>query len=269
MPPCRAQPCSRTRSGPCPRTFDVQAHSSSPRPRSAASDSSSRSRSESVCAAENVMRSREVPAGTVGGRIAGTKIPASRSAAPAVERRGLAAEQQRLDRRRSEARAAGPAPRPRRGTARRGRARVARRQGSSADDPQRGARGRGDGGRQRRRVDVLARALHQRLDQFRGAGDECAERAHRLAERAHEHRHVVAAETRVLDAAASVLAQHAEAVRVVHEQRSRRGRGRPPRGSRSGATSPSMLKTPSVATSVRPDARAARRSRSAATSPCG
>ena len=34
-----------------------------------------------VCAAENVTRSRDVPGGTVGGRIALTRNPASRSAA--------------------------------------------------------------------------------------------------------------------------------------------------------------------------------------------
>ncbi len=72
--------------------------------------------------------------------------------------------------------------------------------------------------RQRRRVDVGARALQQALDQHRRARDERAERADCLAERAHQDRHVVDAESGFLDGACTRRAQHAEAVRIVDEQ---------------------------------------------------
>jgi len=57
--------------------FDVHAHAS---PSNSFSAAANRSTSSTVCDADNEMRRRASPLGTVGGRIAGTQMPRSRSA---------------------------------------------------------------------------------------------------------------------------------------------------------------------------------------------
>ncbi len=70
--------------------------------------------SDCECAADSEMRSRAVPAGTVGGRIAGTRMPRARSASETATRRRDVADHERLDRRRRRQQrprqAAGAAP---------------------------------------------------------------------------------------------------------------------------------------------------------------
>ena len=80
----------------------------------AASDATS----SSVCAADSDTRSRAVPCGTVGGRIAGTQKPRSRKARGDVHRRAAVADDQRLDRgRRRQQRATAGARAPSRNCA--------------------------------------------------------------------------------------------------------------------------------------------------------
>ena len=111
--------------------------------------------------------------------------------------------------------------------------------GLALDDLERLAR-RGDRRRRRRRREDLARARVAARSRSRRAvaGDEAADRGERLRERAH-HEVDVGLAAEVLGRAAAVLAEDAEAVRVVHHQaraeallqrddlRQRR-RGRPP-----------------------------------------
>ncbi len=129
----------------------------------------------SVCTAERVTRNRHVPAGTVGGRMAGTRIPSARSAAAA-----------------SSARCSSPHtngtmgegwPGRTRSTSARSR-RTSAAPSSDADDPQRGERGRGVGRGRRGREDVGAGEVLDELDRSRRTGDEAAERAERLRQRA-------------------------------------------------------------------------------------
>ena len=133
-----------------------------------------------------------MPAGTVGGRIAATKNPRSSSrrlastasSAPPSSTGWIGVSE-------------GASGRPASAASRRKRCASAstrtRRQDSATDDLERGARRRRDRDRQRRRINVGARALDQRLDEVRVPGDEGAEAAEGLAERADERRHVARA----------------------------------------------------------------------------
>ena len=71
--------------------------------------------------------------------------------------------------------------------------------------------------RQRRRVDVGARALHQPFDDTRRPGDERSVAAERLAERGHAD-DALRAHAEVIERAASAGPEHADAVRVVEHQ---------------------------------------------------
>ena len=132
-------------------------------------------------------------------------------------------------------------------------------------DGQRGARGGRDRLRQCGGVDIGARVLQQQLDERRLAGDEGAEAAEGLAQRADQHRYGVAVEAEMLEAprplapmtprpcASSTISQACAACAATRASCG------------SGARSPSMLNTPSVPTSARgrrrPAPAAARRLR--------
>ena len=108
-----------------------------------------------------------------------------------------------------------------------------RRHDSAIGDLERGPRCRRDRDRQRRRINVGACALDERLDEIRVPGDERAKAAEGLAERADEHRHLTGRETEVLERAAAACAEHAESVRIVHgEQCAAPAAGRCERGQR-------------------------------------
>ena len=81
------------------------------------------------------------------------------------------------------------------------------------------ARRGGDRDRQRRRIDVGARALDQRLDKIRIAGDEGAEAAESLAERADERRHIACREAEMLERCRRRLRR----ARRAHARRRRQG----------------------------------------------
>ena len=146
---------------------------------------------------------------TVGGRIAGTSSPRSSSAAAAASARCLVAAHDRHDRRRM----AGPEPVDVRAQARD----AARRPRRTATTPQRRERGRGVGRRRRGREDVGAGAVLDRARRSaRRPGDEAAERAERLRQRA-DAQHVDAVEVDV-----EVGPEHRVGL-VEHEQRAVRG----------------------------------------------
>ena len=160
-------------------------------------------------------RSRAVPAGTVGGRIAGTQKPRCHSASASASVAALSPitigwigvdESAELPRQRP-----GPlAPV-------RDQARKMRTPRTLVAD-QREARPRRlrEQGGGRRRVDVRPRGLQQRLDDGRVRRDERAGHSRRLAERPH-HDDALRAESEMRECAAP-LAQHAEAVRVVDDE---------------------------------------------------
>ena len=102
-------------------------------------------------------------------------------------------------------------------------------------------------------------------------GHERARDAGRLAERAHVDDALRRKPEVGERAAARILAvaQHAEAVRVVDDEPRVVLLGERAAARGSGAMSPSMLNTASVAISLRFAVDAARRRASAATSPCG
>ena len=168
-------------------------HAAVPGGRRAAAMPASASISASTCcsvwAADSVMRSRAEPRGTVGGRIAATQNPAANSCSLTARARALLAEHHRLDGRErrqqrrcrpAPRRAAGapPAPAPARGASSPPLATASAARAAAAT-----------GWRQCRRVDVAARGLQQPLDVVRIAGNEGAEAAKGLAERADEDGH--------------------------------------------------------------------------------
>ncbi len=90
--------------------------------------------------------------------------------------------------------------------------------GLGLGDAQCGACCRGHRRRQGRRVDVGTRALDEQFDEVFTAGDERAEGAEGLAQRAHQDRHVVRRQAPVLERAAPGRARHAQAVRIVDHE---------------------------------------------------
>ena len=108
-----------------------------------------------------------------------------------------------------------------------------RRSGSRVHDLDGRQGGRGRGRRRRRREDQRAGAVLDVVDDRRVAGDEAADRGHRLRERPHDQVDVVL-EAEVLGRAAPGLAEDADAVRVVHHDAGRE-LARRPRRSRAGA----------------------------------
>ena len=196
------------------------------------------------------MRRRAVPSGTVGGRIAGTSRPrCSRCALQASARCALPAISGWMgvvDS--SSGRPSWPAPAPK---PRHQRLHVLAPPGLGPRQAQGGARGLGQRRRQRGGVDVAARVLDQRLDQRLAAGDEGAEAAQRLAQRAHQHRHRVGVQARLLQRCRRRPAPARQS--RAHRRPSARRRACCARvaSSASGARSPSMLNTPSVTTSWR------------------
>ena len=136
-----------------------------------------------VCAAENVTRSREVPGGTVGGRIAATRKPALRSAVLAAKARDaspMTKDTIALD--------AGGSP----SAAVNSRARV----DGSADEglvrrnEVESAARRGDGSRrQARRVDEAARAIAYQLCHAVARAEITSVAADGFRQRAHLQRH--------------------------------------------------------------------------------
>ena len=86
-----------------------------------------------------------------------------------------------------------------------------------AQDVNGGPRAAGNGRRQRVREELRPRTLRKQVAHLRGRGDVPAGgAAQRLAERARQHVHL-AEHAEVLDDTAAGLADHADAVRVVHE----------------------------------------------------
>jgi hypothetical protein len=252
IPPCSAQPCSSTRSGPWPRISTCRVMSRAAREHAAsgsrASASSRRSTSAVSWAAENVMRRREVPAGTVGGRIAGTHRPCARSASLAATAGGTA-QHDRLDRR-------GGIEQPQsQAAARGGNARRARAAGpaATARPASRAAR---PGSRQR--PPAAAQSYRDRCAPS-AAGSRRVRASRRRTRRTCRTPCRActsgSARRRASSPAASSEPGRCRRARRVRGRRPRtatpRGRGRR-RSCRSGATSPSMLNTPSVTTIVRP-----------------
>ena len=165
-----------------------------------------------VCAAENVTRSRDVPGGTVGGRIAATRKPAARSAALAASARAalpMTSETIAL--------AAGG----RSSAAVNSRARVERPAHEllvRRDEVERAARGRDGAGRQARRVDEAASAIAHELRDAAARAQIAAVAADGFRQRAHLQRYGDGLAER--EARAAAVADDAEAVRVVgHEPR--------------------------------------------------
>src|SRR5215469_3774319 len=71
---------------------------------------------------------------------------------------------------------------------------------------------------QRRRVAIRACLLQQELDERRRARDEGTEGAEGLAERADEHRYLIARESEVLEHAAAIRTHDTQAVRVIDNE---------------------------------------------------
>ena len=140
----------------------------------------------------SVTRSRAVPAGTVGGRIALTRKPRVFERTAGCQRARASSEDHGEAMGETACRADPATPCTRRASA------------STLLAPprfplrhfQRRARGRGHGRRQRRRIDVRAGFLHQEFDEVRIAGDERAEGAEGLAEGADQHGHVIGTKDR-------------------------------------------------------------------------
>ena len=254
MPPCSAQPCSSTRSGPVAADLDVQRSwlqcPAGPRRAGPAPRAADRRRRR-VCAAENVTRRRDVPAGTVGGRIAGTQRPRASSASLAASAAaslpssigwiGVARGQQR----------AGRAPRAARGSARRDRALARAARARRCSTSQRCAR------RARPRP-AAAPSCRCRCARA-GAASRSAPRVPATkapkVPKALPSVPISTGTSSSAEAGCSTTpppgrAEHAEAVRVVDEQPGAVLRGTRRASSRSGARSPSMLNTPSVTTSA-------------------
>ncbi len=204
--------------------------------------SARRSISASGCCAVKVKRSRAVPAGTVGGRMATTRKPSLFQQPRGLERRLGLAEHQRDDRAGRLGQAGGAREGLRLGERQRRVGRLA------LDQVERGDRGRDDRRRQAGRIDQGARAVADQVD-------------HRLRRRRDSRHSRRSPSTACPSAAARRPARRA--------RRSSRGRRRPrrcrgrrptsarrrgaapaPRARGSGARSPSMENTPSVAISA-------------------
>ncbi len=141
---------------------------------SRASACNNRLTSSSLCAADSVTRSRLVPTGTVGGRMAGTHRPSCEQRRRRVERRLLAAEDDRDDRARMSGRCESGLRHP---VDQRGEA---ARQGGAfggAQDTERRERRRGVGRRRRGGEDVRAGPVDDEVDDVAGRRHETAERA--------------------------------------------------------------------------------------------
>ena len=100
----------------------------------------------------------------------------------------------------------------------------------------------------------------QEVDQRAAAGDVAAERADRLRQRADLDVDA-AVHAEVIDGAAAVPAEHAAGVRVVDHHDAAELLGERRRAPGSGPRSPSMLKTPSVMSSLRCAAGSSREDR--------
>ena len=168
------------------RSRDEDDHAWGTAPNTPASACSSRATCSSVCAADSVTRSRAVPGATVGGRIAGTYRPCSKSAAAAASARSSVPH--------TNGKMGDGCP-GRRRSHEFAQARAQRVAFRGADDVEGGVRGRSVGRRRRGREDVGAGPVLQQLDIARGPGDEAAERAERLGE-GPDAQHVVIARER-------------------------------------------------------------------------
>ena len=188
-----------------------------------------RDRPRRLVRGDTVTRRREVPGGTVGGRIAVTSSPWSSSAAAASRAR-------RARRRRHRARSGDGCPV---GGGRRWRAaRAASCRLRGAHDGQR--RGGGVGGGRRGGEDVGAGAVHEQVGEARRSGDEATECAERLRQRADPERR-----------SRMAFDVEAEAPRGPRRARAARRAARTRRASSStGATSPSIENTVSETTTI-------------------
>ena len=181
----RARPRRSTRSCPprsrCrPRTPACAAGVTRRHGNSSASAAASASTWSRVWSADSATRSRDVPGGTVGGRMAVTRKPRAGERVGGLERARLAAAHVRHDRRRM------PGPQAVDVGAQPGPQRVAL---GGAQHAQRGERGGGVGGARRGGEDVGAGAVDQQVGVPARAGDEPAERAEGLRQRADaQHR---------------------------------------------------------------------------------
>ena len=236
------------------RAGDEQAAAAGRRRRHASSSAraaASRSTSPGSWAADRVMRRRDDPAGTVGGRMAGTKKPRARERRGHGQGPGLAAQHDR-------ARSGRPAVRPRRPrpasaspsdrwrSASRARRRVALRAGDRARGRRRPRR-RPAGGSAVVKMNVRAR-LTSRSRRARGAGDEPAGGAGRLAQGPDQD---VGHDARGGAQPAAAGAEGAEGVGLVHDQDAVGRGGGIGQRARAGPTSPSMLNRDSVTRSRR------------------
>ena len=180
--------------------------------RSAATSSST---SASECAADSEMRSLAVPCGTVGGRIAGTKIRCDHNRAASAIATSLSPTTSAWigveDGSNRHGESASPPRRRSIDRASRVRLAVAIRYRTK-----RRRERAGEHRRRRGREHVRPRDLHHRLDDRRMRAHERAGHTCSLAERSHAD-DALAAKTEMRERAAS-LAQHAEAVRIVDDQ---------------------------------------------------
>ena len=177
-----------------------------------------RARSSNECAADSDTRSRDVPTGTVGGRIAGTLSRARRARASPRASRVVAADHERLhDRVRIDRLPARVAQqRARAGRSARREMRASRVAFVARDHLQAGRYRVRDGRRRGRREDVAARAGSSIRSRSR-ARSRTRPRRRRPAERADVHemrRERSAAAAR----RAAALRRHAEAVRIVDDE---------------------------------------------------
>jgi hypothetical protein len=179
--------------------------------------SSNRSTWASEWLADKVIRRRAVPSGTVGGRMAGTRTPASNSAAAV----SLASrEDPRINGwmgvgLAGTGRPSWAKPRCRRLiSARRCSLRQPSLRAMSSDTRVAAASAAGHG----RGVDVGSRELHQALDQCGAAGDEGASGPEGLAQCPHQYRYLVGGKAEMLATPAPLIAEHAKSVGVVDHQ---------------------------------------------------
>ena len=193
----------------------------------------------SVWAADSATRSRDVPAGTVGGRMAGTSRPWSSSRrADASRARCSSPSTIGHDRRRVAGRDAFDVrPQP---------VRRARRPPCERSTRSRGEGGGGVGRRRRGGEDERPRRVDHEVDERARAGDETAERPERLRQRADPQD----GRPRRPARSGSERTEHGVGL-VEHEQRAVPARTSP-RASSSGATSPSIENTVSVTTIAGP-----------------
>ena len=182
-----------------------------------------RSRSPFSCPAQRLMRRRLVPRGTVGGRMAGTRKPASRSAR--LTSSALRASPITSGMIWVAIAPSGPAATlPKAGSAESRAARRGRHVEEffpavrfSLDDLQRFDRGGADGGRQSGGVDERPAGVADGVDEYPRAGDETAQGADRLGERADDDIDV-SLDAQQFGGAGAVLAEHAGGVGLVDKQ---------------------------------------------------